>query len=912
MVLDDPNISSISEEVNKSSLEDSNNNINNSNNSNNTSGYNTTTAYSDTNSISTYSYFNSNASVISYDSILTNDRLLDKLDLSQDDKILLQNVLEEEKRQEIESTNQQENDSRVLCVPASQFPSLKIKQLPNESLTNNNSRDSIRQLLEKDFTFKDKCLAAQVEQHYASTSRYSYIVEEDYDDDFMNLLSNKNLNTNVNQPNSTPTTVANNARHIKMSNNYNYNNVVDSQNKFNKIYSQQGRNTMTPPTQFNKNIRSKLQGNQKYLNNSTNFSASINTNSTNNSLPNRNHQYTSNNNPHSISNFERFRLDNSRLSKYSAQLNDTQNTTKFKNSNNITNTSNNQSSSRYTYSKEYYKYSGWDTDNDNSNNKSLHDNSQFRPLNEKFNKFQTPNRDSNMTITSNPRNPVDINTVSKIASVKSDSEPPSALMSRNRSPFTTPMTSIVNDKSTEHVNLITTPQKIPKTDEEPQVNLSAIPLERPTSHKSHKKKSSLSSFKNLFKTPKSKKSHSSKEDLNSKSKSRSENSTKVKDFSTKDSTSSVDLTSSNSSVENSPSLGKSNLRKFIFPPNPSLHLDSKANHNKNGNIMYKDNHYRSLSDMNKPSIPKAMTGSTSLQSSPSRIRKHKHSISTQSGEATLYLDNSKIIDLESHKISTGLSDVSSQDNDLTDKDSNIRSGSPISLSNSLKENILMTPSNDLPQGNHHNSKSSSQNAIQTTNSGVEHQNTNTLITSAINMRIEGKLEASALKLKKACESGNTTAFLLYGLALRHGCGTPEDQRLSLSYIKRATGIKSFEDEVYSCDIDPLILEENNSIPTKLQEPLVPALHECGISYLKGYGGEEADEFKGLKFLEKAASLNHVDSMCLCGIIWSQKSENRKKDIVRAAAWFRLADKRGANLIGSEWIYKKKYMKGRSP
>lgn len=132
--------------------------------------------------------------------------------------------------------------------------------------------------------------------------------------------------------------------------------------------------------------------------------------------------------------------------------------------------------------------------------------------------------------------------------------------------------------------------------------------------------------------------------------------------------------------------------------------------------------------------------------------------------------------------------------------------------------------------------------------------------------------------------------------------------MSLTFIMKATGIDSFQDEVFSRNIDPLQLEENNSIPTKLEEPLVPALHECGISYLKGYGVPDVDEFKGLKFLEKAASLNHVDSMCLCGIIWSQKSPNRKKDINRAAAWFRLADKRGANLIGSEWIYKKKYTK----
>ena len=632
-----------------------------------------------------------------------------------------------------------------------------------------------------------------------------------------------------------------------------------------------------------------------------------------------NHHNNNNNNNSNVPNFERYRLDNSRLSKFNTQQRFSQPLTgNFKNKNIIPNNSNN---SNFTYPKDpqrQYQDISKSTNNSSTTHEiSAHELQRIQSLNDKYN---TPIRDSNMTTGSTPTVPADVNNVSRSSSNKSGSQPTSVHVTKNISPFGTPINSLINGKSSDFNDSIQTPQRLQKKDNESSntnSNLnSTLSLEKPVSQKSHKKKSSLTSFKNLFKTPKAKKSHS-KEDSISKSKLHSENSTKIKDFHSKDSNSSLDLTSSNSSLENSPSLGKSNLRKFIFPPNPNLHFDSKANHhypNHSNNNIYKDNHYRSLSDMNKHNFSKSTTESTSLQVSPSKIRKHKHSISTQSGEATLYLDNNKIIDLESHKISTGLSDVSSQENE-TSRDEGIYNGaikpsSPISLSNSLKENILMTPSNEttIQSRKHERNKSSTPNAMEINNTEQEIQNTNHLITSAINMRIEGKLEASATKLKKACESGNKTAYLLYGLALRHGCGTPEDQKLSLSYIKKATGIESFDKEVFNCDIDPCELEENNSIPSKLQEPLVPALHECGISYLKGYGGEEVDEFKGLKFLEKAASLNHVDSMCLCGIIWSQKSDTRKKDLPRAAAWFRLADKRGANLIGSDWIYKKKYMK----
>lgn len=793
---------------------------------------------STSNSISTFAYFNSNASVISYDSILTNERILDRLDLSPDDEVLLQQVLKEEKLQQLDGPTQR--DSRVLCVPASQFPSLKVRQV-QEPAHSNNSTESIRQLLEKDFTFRDKSLAAQVEQHYASTSRYSYIVEEDGEDEYP-----EGQEAVVVQPTQTARGIANT------------NNIAVPSHKQQGVGHQDGRHA-------NGNVPSRYHHSQN-----ASYSAAR-------------MQHTS------IPNFERYRVDNSRWS---------------------------------THSKKSANHSL-----SNSIGAPSHHNRNYHQLGNTFGPTQygfprdktahaTPSHNTprestpEAVATSRPtfamRSSYKFNSQTPESSLQSQSEPPSVSTSRTR----TPMMSTVNDRSTENVNAVTTPKKGTRDIDDPNFGLE--PIEKPQSHKTHKKKSSLTSFKNLFKTPKSKKTHS-KEELVSKTKSNSETSNHTKEFSAKESSSSLDLTSSNSSVENSPSLGKSNLRKFIFPPNPNLHFDSKTSHNKSNNIMYKDNHYRSLSDMNKPNSISHATGSMSLQTSPSHVKTHKHSVSTQSGEAVLYLDNNRIIDLANNNVSTGLSDVSSHDTVLSEEERVVKSSSPISLSMSLKENILMTPHLDnnitTPKTDAAPVETNDDITPQTTVTKPETFSSNPLITSAINMRIEGKLEASAAKLRRACQAGDQTAFLLYGLALRHGCGVPEDQTMSLTFIMKATGIESFQDEVFNCNINPLELEENNSIPTKLEEPLVPALHECGISYLKGYGVPEVDEFRGLKFLEKAASLNHVDSMCLCGIIWSQKSPDRKKDISRAAAWFRLADKRGANLIGSEWIYKKKYMKG---
>ncbi|AQZ17638.1 DSF2 (YBR007C) [Zygosaccharomyces parabailii] len=170
------------------------------------------------------------------------------------------------------------------------------------------------------------------------------------------------------------------------------------------------------------------------------------------------------------------------------------------------------------------------------------------------------------------------------------------------------------------------------------------------------------------------------------------------------------------------------------------------------------------------------------------------------------------------------------------------------------------------------------------------------------------LDQSARKLHDACNSGNREACLLYGMALRHGYGVIPDYKESLHYLFAATGLKSEQHDVLDLNIDPFELEHGHKIPELAPEPEAPALYEIALAYLKAYGTDHEDEAKGLKYLEKAASLSHLDAMCLSGTIWSKRSSVRKKDLARAAAWFRIAEKRGAHLIGADWIYKDKYVK----
>ncbi|QLQ80356.1 hypothetical protein HG537_0D03570 [Torulaspora globosa] len=369
------------------------------------------------------------------------------------------------------------------------------------------------------------------------------------------------------------------------------------------------------------------------------------------------------------------------------------------------------------------------------------------------------------------------------------------------------------------------------------------------SYKAHKKKSSFS-LRNLFKSPISSKRRGSLD---------------IKEGAD-------EINRPQSSGEGSPKKRSQQLRKFILPVNPVLQFEPQTPQtppSSSKQIRRKAHHFRSLSDFHK------------MPSPISRLEIH----------STDKLNN--------------------------DRDSPLAKSKPrrkLSL-DSRRPTVPVSSFNTTPH-----SGQQSRNHLQFYNNKVdEHShdiksqhdfknNSNLQIKAAIEMRNEGQLEESARRLRQACLAHDKTAFLLYGLALRYGCGVPKDYKESFRHIKLAAEVTSEPDEIFNCEIDPFQLESTDNIPNIAPEPIAPALYECGIAYLKGYGPDHPNELHGLKYLEKAASLGHIDSMCLSATIWSKKSATRKKDIPRAACWFRLAEKRGANLIGSEWIHKEKYKK----
>jgi TPR repeat protein len=170
----------------------------------------------------------------------------------------------------------------------------------------------------------------------------------------------------------------------------------------------------------------------------------------------------------------------------------------------------------------------------------------------------------------------------------------------------------------------------------------------------------------------------------------------------------------------------------------------------------------------------------------------------------------------------------------------------------------------------------------------------------------GDLRESSYHWQYAAFKGDTTAMLLYGLALRHGWGVRQNATEAVQWLRKAMDgslgevglLQGYRNSTTDTSID-----ENK----KLKKAHVAlALYELGMSYLHSWGIEK-DETMALKAFELAGELGDRDALCEAAALYMHNGPKRKKDLMKAARLYREADTLGANMIGESWIYKDKYM-----
>ena len=177
------------------------------------------------------------------------------------------------------------------------------------------------------------------------------------------------------------------------------------------------------------------------------------------------------------------------------------------------------------------------------------------------------------------------------------------------------------------------------------------------------------------------------------------------------------------------------------------------------------------------------------------------------------------------------------------------------------------------------------------------------VDKAIALHQHGDLKESTYHLRIAAKQNHPTGMLLYALACRHGWGMRANPREGVALLRKAVDIAMLEvadDEDASSPIPKANAMEQKS--HRAQFAL--AIYELGISHLNGWGVEQ-DKALALRCFEIAGSWGDADALTEAGFCYAE-GIGTKKDLRKAAKFYRMAADKGVSMVGNSWIYKDKY------
>lgn len=161
---------------------------------------------------------------------------------------------------------------------------------------------------------------------------------------------------------------------------------------------------------------------------------------------------------------------------------------------------------------------------------------------------------------------------------------------------------------------------------------------------------------------------------------------------------------------------------------------------------------------------------------------------------------------------------------------------------------------------------------------------------------KGSLNESTYHLRVAAKQNHPTAMLLYALACRHGWGMRPNQTEGVRWLRKAmdsVGLEMMEDSA------------NTSTPARFREmqkayraQFALSVYELGVSHLNGWGIEQ-DKALALRCFELAGQWGDADALAEAGYCYAQGA-GCKKDLKKAAKFYRQAESKGINMVGNSW------------
>jgi hypothetical protein len=159
---------------------------------------------------------------------------------------------------------------------------------------------------------------------------------------------------------------------------------------------------------------------------------------------------------------------------------------------------------------------------------------------------------------------------------------------------------------------------------------------------------------------------------------------------------------------------------------------------------------------------------------------------------------------------------------------------------------------------------------------------------------KGSLNESTYHFRLAARQNNPTAMLMYALACRHGWGMRANQKEGVAWLKKAMDCASIE---LSLDEEAKHPGHREGQKTR-QAQFALSVYELGVSHMNGWGTEQ-DKFLALRCFEIASSWGDADAMAEAGFCFAQ-GVGCKKDLMRAAKYYRDAEAKGMSMVGNSW------------
>ena len=158
-------------------------------------------------------------------------------------------------------------------------------------------------------------------------------------------------------------------------------------------------------------------------------------------------------------------------------------------------------------------------------------------------------------------------------------------------------------------------------------------------------------------------------------------------------------------------------------------------------------------------------------------------------------------------------------------------------------------------------------------------------------------------LHRAVEKGAPLAVFLFGVSLMHGWGCNPDPSRAVTYLRRAAESSALEldQQLKRSKEYP---ERGTSGATSAQSELALAVYELGISFALGLGVTKNERIAAYYF-EIAALLGDPDAQNDVARMY-ENGVGVKRDMHKAAAYYRTAAAQGHGTFGNAWIYKDKY------